>query len=173
MISAKLFLAGGLALLAMPAWANDQADFIAKLHAINLAEIQVGSLASTKSKTPEVKSYGQMLEEDHRQADAQLILFAKNHSVDPNPGKPSAAVAELKQQLADIGSDLQMTPPDQFDQVFAHKMVSAHEDAIKLANEAKTKLGSNRDYVTLANGLLPTLEHHREEAAKIDRSLAH
>jgi putative membrane protein len=159
------FLAGiGLAtVLALggPAWAQDKAGqkFIKEAIEGNLAEVQMGQLAQKNGSSEGVRSYGQMLEQDHGDANKKAAAAASSVSVTP-PAEPS------KKQKADYDRMAKMTGT-RFDSEFAKHMVADHKKDISEYEKAAKKNDAVGSY---ANETLPTLRKHLERAQSLTGS---
>src|SRR5438105_6623914 len=97
-------LAAAIALSAPAAWSQDKAsqNFIKEAIQGNLAEIQMGELAQKNGSSEGVRSYGQMLQKDHADANQKAITAANAVGVTP-PTEPS------KKQKADLDRMSKMT----------------------------------------------------------------
>ena len=84
-------LAAAIALSAPAAWSQDKASqtFIKNAIEGNLAEIQMGQLAQKNGSSEGVRSFGQMLERDHTDANEKAMTVAKDIGVTP-PNQPNA-----------------------------------------------------------------------------------
>jgi len=125
------------------------------------AEVELGQLAQTKGTDPQVKSYGQMLVTDHSKANDELMSVATRKSV-TLPSDISAAQKGTKDRLDKLSGAA-------FDRAFMTQMVRDHQNDIREFQQA-TK-GSDPDVKTFAEGALPTLQHHLEEAQRILKTL--
>src|SRR3982750_2224572 len=56
---------------------GDQKGSVKKMLLANMAEIQLGQLASSQASSSEVKSFAQMMVTDHTQANQQLLALAQ------------------------------------------------------------------------------------------------
>src|SRR6187402_975356 len=55
---------------------EDDSEFLVDAAEINLAEIEIGKLAQTKSSNPEVKKFGKMLVDEHTKSAAEVKAIA-------------------------------------------------------------------------------------------------
>src|SRR4051812_15559710 len=76
-------LAVALFATAAPATAQDKSiqQFLTKAIEGNLAEVQMGELAQKNGQNADVKSFGQMLQQDHSAANQKALDAAKNLGV--------------------------------------------------------------------------------------------
>ena len=122
----------------------------------DLSEINMGKLAQQKGQSRDVKSYGQMLEQDHGQHLQKAKQEAQQMGVTP-PSAPNAKQKKMYDHLSSLSAS-------QFDRQFAREMVTDHkEDIGKYQKEAKSK-GPLADF---AQQTLPTLQKHLRSAESL------
>ena len=154
----KLLVGAGLAAalaFAPPGYAQDKASqkFLTAAIEGNLAEVQMGQLAQKNGSSAGVKSFGQMLEKDHAEANQKATAAASTLSVTP-PTAPN------RKQKADYDRMAKLSGAA-FDTAFAKHMVEDHKKDIKeYEGEAKKKDAAGN----YANETLPTLRKHLETA---------
>ena len=112
-------------LLASPCFAQDRASqkFLKEAIEGNFAEVQMGQLAQKQGSSDGVRSFGQMLEKDHSDANKKAVDVANSLGMTP-PTEPS------KKQKADYDKMSKMSGT-QFDKAFATHMVTDHKKDIK------------------------------------------
>jgi len=149
--------AGMLAALAIgsPAQAQDAAGkkFITEAIQGNLAEVDMGKLAQQNGASDGVKSFGQMLQKDHADANEKAKAAAKTAGV-AAPTAPSA------KQKADYDR-MSKLKGAQFDTEFATHMVADHKKDIAEYEKASQENDTIGKY---AKEALPTLNKHLETA---------
>lgn len=126
-------------------------------------EVQGSKLALEKSGNAEVKNFAQKMIDDHGKAGQKLADLAKQKGFDA-PTEPSLMQqAKLKTLgLRDEG----------FDKAYADGIgVSAHEDAVKLFQEASTD-AKDADVKQFASETLPTLQQHLQMAQTLQQSVS-
>jgi putative membrane protein len=147
---------------AMAAFAASRADqtFITKAIQGDMAEVQMGQLAQQKGGSDAVKSFGQMLVNDHQANQQQAEQVAAQIGVTP-PSSPSA------KQKADY-KKLSKLSGRQFDRRFALMMVMDHRrDIAAFQHQAR----NTHDPVgQFAAKTLPTLHKHLDAAEKLVHS---
>ena len=122
----------------------------------DLAEVQIGKLAEQKGGSADVKSFGQMLEQDHGQHLQKAQTMAQQLGVTP-PAAPSAAQMKVYNKLSKLNGAA-------FDKQFAAAMVKDHkEDIAKFGKEAKSK----GPVAGFAQETLPTLQKHLQTAQSL------
>ena len=120
------------------------------------AEVDASKTALDKSSSADVKTFAQMMVDDHGKAGAELKTLAEQKGVKV-PDSPSVAKkTEIKMLSERKGSS--------FDQHYAESIgVKAHQDTIKLFQKEVDK-GTDADVKAWASKTLPTLQHHLEAA---------
>jgi putative membrane protein len=154
-VSRTLILSAVLAMpaLALAADAPAPGEVLNKLHESNLKEIEMGKMAQTNGQSKDVKAFGKTLVKDHTEADKKVKALAK------------AEKATLSDQAPAMKHDELGTGAD-FDTKFAKSMVEDHEKDLAEVKEARDAT-TDPKLKALLNGLVPTLEKHRETAQKI------
>ena len=142
------------------------AKFMKEAAAANMAEVEVGRLASEKAASTDVRDFGRMLVDDHSKALDELKSLASKKNV-TLPTEPTAEQKAEKARLSKLSGKA-------FDDAFAKAMVGDHDKAVKLFRDEHTS-GSDRETKTWAGNTLPTLEKHRDEAQKLagNKSASH
>jgi putative membrane protein len=123
----------------------------------NLAEVKMGELAQKNGNSDGVRSFGQMLQEDHSAANEKAESVAQSKGMTP-PTEPT------KKQKANYDK-LSKLSGDRFDREFVNHMVMDHQKDIReYEKEAKRKNDPAGDY---ANETLPTLRKHLDTAQSL------
>ncbi|HXG86571.1 MAG TPA: DUF4142 domain-containing protein [Pyrinomonadaceae bacterium] len=117
----------------------------------NMAEVELGKMASTKAASNDVKQFGQKMVEDHSKANDELKQLAAQKKVklppDVMPGHK-----QLMEKLSKLsGAD--------FDKEYVAAMVEAHEKDVA-AFENVSKTAADADVKAYATKTLPTLKMH-------------
>ncbi|AIR90904.1 DUF4142 domain-containing protein [Pseudomonas cremoricolorata] len=139
------------------AFAAEPADFVDEASAKGIAEIEAGKLALQKSQSADVKSFAQMMIDDHTKANQTLRGIAQQK------GLKVATDAELLDKAKKLILDIR---EESFDRSYANNQVNAHEKTIELFNE-EVKDGKDAELKAFASETLPKLEKHLEEARKL------
>lgn len=123
------------------------------------AEVDASKTALDKSSSADVKTFAQMMVDDHGKAGAELKTLAEQKGVKV-PDSPSVAKkTEIKMLSERKGSS--------FDQHYAESIgVKAHQDTIKLFQKEVDK-GTDADVKAWASKTLPALQHHLEAAQSL------
>jgi putative membrane protein len=134
-----------------PNASTQDAHFVMQASAGGMAEIMMGQLAMQRGQTQSERNYGQMLVTDHTKADDQLSPIAQTLMLKPAPG-PNAMQQSMYQQL-------QNAPSDQFDSMFNHAMIRAHQHTIALF-KLEASSGQSPQLKQFAAMALPVLYRH-------------
>jgi putative membrane protein len=126
----------------------------------NLQEVNSGQLAVQKGMTPGVKSFGQMMVNDHSQAQQKLMALAKRKGIDVPPEASSGIMADLKLKNA----------TDAFDRLYVHNMLADHRSTVQMF-ETYAITGKDPDVRAFAQQTLPTLKQHLAEVKALDEKL--
>jgi len=122
----------------------------------DMAEVAIGKLAQQNGGSADVKSFGQMLEQDHGQHLQKAKDLAQQLGVNP-PSGPSAAQKAIYDKLAKLNGAA-------FDKQFAAAMIKDHkEDVAKFAKEAKSK----GPVAGFAQETVPVLQKHLQTAQSL------
>lgn len=146
--------------------------FLTKLHEINRAEIEVGTLAK-KSPTTAVRDYGAMLVDGHKTADKKVIDLATKYNADITIAAfPRKDLKEMRDNHKKLGKDLDSASGKEFDRKFTDAMVAGHNGAITLIQESRQS-ATHKEIRGLADDLLPEITSHRDQAMNLQKGLAH
>ena len=105
-----------------PAALSDARGFINDMTIANLAEVQLGKMASEKGSNPDVKSFGQMMVKDHTKANDELKQVASRLKVQPP--------AQVDQKHKDLADKLSKLSGAEFDREYINAMVMGHEEVL-------------------------------------------
>jgi putative membrane protein len=120
------------------------------------AEVDASKTALDKSSNADVKTFAQMMVDDHGKAGTELKGLAEQKGVKVSDTPSVAKKTEIKMLSERKGSS--------FDQHYAESIgVKAHQDTIKLFQKEVDK-GTDADVKAWASKTLPTLQHHLEAA---------
>jgi len=137
---------------------SQDAMFMRKAAAANMAEIQAGRIALDKSGNGQVKQLAQRIIDDHTKAGDQLTSIAQRKHVSL-PTEPMP----MQKQEAD---HLKSLSGSAFDQAYAQAMVKDHRDAIKLFG-MESASGSDPDLRQFASTTLPALKMHLQMSEQL------
>jgi putative membrane protein len=126
------------------------ADFAAAVAASDLYEIQSGELAVDKAASAEVKSFAQMLIDDHKKSTIDLKSAVANAS------PPISVEPVLDQEKLTMIEELKKAPQGRFDHAFIDQQKQAHQKALDLLRQYESG-GDNqalRDFAAKASGVV-------------------
>jgi len=155
-------VAAGL-IISSPGFAQDKASqkFLKEAIEGNLAEVQMGELAQKNGKSDQVRSFGQMLQKDHSDANQKATAAANQMGVSP-PKEPNSKQKALYDRLSKLSGD-------RFDREFAKEMVADHKKDIKDFEKEANKSDAAGAF---AKQTLPTLHKHLEAAQSLTGAAA-
>ena len=135
------------------------AQFVTKAAEGGQFEVEIGKLAATKATDAAVKSFAQMLVDDHTAANDKLRQIASSHNV----ALPAALPADKKKEIEQLGK----LSGAEFDRQFVKTVgiKDHHHDIDEFEKAAKSaKSDDVRDF---AQSTLPTLKKHLAAAEKL------
>lgn len=130
--------------------------FFEKAAKATMAQIEISRVAVARTTNPEVKRFAQALIDDHQAASEELAALAASKGVSL-PAKEADANRWEKRNAKS------------FDRDYLDKMVSDHEDVVKLF-ERQAKDGDDPDAVAFARKHLPKWQRHLYAAHDLKRA---
>lgn len=129
--------------------------FLAKAAQANLAEVELGKLATDKGESDEVKRYGQHMVEDHGKANKELqeLAHQEGATLPTYTDKPQQAAKARLEKLSGAA----------FDRAYAAQMVRDHQAAVGLF-KSQANAGRDPEVKAWAAKMLPNLEEHLKQA---------
>ena len=125
-------------------------------------EVQVAQLAAAKADDPMVKSFANMLVDQHTAANNELVKIANARGVE----LPAAPKHSLRRAIDKLGKK----SGDAFDREFVREVgIKAHEQDIKLFQKASKDL-KDAELKAFVDKTLPTLREHLAAAEKLPQS---
>jgi putative membrane protein len=123
------------------------------------AEVSGSQVALSQSGSSDVKTFAQMMVDDHTKAGTELKGLADQKGVKISDTPSVTKKTEIKLLSERKGSS--------FDQHYADSIgVKAHEDTVKLFQKEVDK-GTDPDVKAWAQKTLPALQHHLEMAQQL------
>ena len=142
-----------------PAKSADSA-FVMKTAQANMAEVELGKVATEKAMRDEVKKFGQMMVDDHTKAGDELKMIAMEKNV-TWPTETDRDHKALETKLSKLsGAD--------FDRAYMQAMVDGHKKVAADVRKESTS-GSDPDVKAWATKALPTIEGHLKQAESLNR----
>ena len=148
-VGAGLILLGSVA----AASAKSNQEFLTDAIQGNLVEISMGQLAQKNGGSDGVRSFGQMLVQDHSVANEKATSLAQTQDVTP-PTEPKPEAKQEYDRLSKLNGQA-------FDEKFAKHMVADHKKDIK---EFEKQAKGSDDVASFAKDTLPTLKKHLQTA---------
>lgn len=127
-------------------------------------EIQSAQLAMQMSQNPAVRSFAQMLINDHSRMTQQLVATAQSAGLMP----PPPALMPMHQQMLD---QLRMAPMGSFDVAFRDVQVNAHQQALAL-HQNYAASGDVPALRTVAGAAVPVIQGHLNHAQMLNVMVA-
>ena len=141
---------------------EDDSEFLVDAAEIDLAEIEIGKLAQTKSTNPEVKKFGKMLVDEHTKSAAEVKTIADSKNI----SLPTALTEEGKDEYDKLNEKSGVD----FDKKFAAMMVDGHEKAIDKFNKA-AETANDQEIKTWASKNVASLTAHLQHAKQLKQDL--
>jgi putative membrane protein len=138
------------------------ATFMKNAAAAGMAEVEVGRMAADKATSADLKSFAQMLVDDHSKANDELKGLAGQKSV-TLPAEPKPAQKAERDRLGKMSGAA-------FDRAYADAMVRDHRQAVALFDR-ESRYGKDADAKAWAAKTLPTLKAHLTKAQELAASM--
>jgi putative membrane protein len=129
-------------------------SFIEKADVAGREEVEISQIAAERASNPDVKKFAQMMVDDHTRANEELASIA------------TACGVKLKDKPKNEDKWSRKDAKD-FDRDYMKKMVDDHKKVIDLFSK-ESKDGADEQLVEFARKTLPKLQHHLDEAARLD-----
>jgi putative membrane protein len=139
-----------------PSLAHHDKAFLKKAAKSGMAEVAISEAVMDHLSNAQLKSFAQMMVTDHTAANNELASLAASKGVMLPPQDPDL-VTDWSKKTDDV------------DSTYVKKMVSDHEDAVKLFEKASKS--SDPDIAAFAQKTLPTLQHHLEMAQDLKKTV--
>jgi putative membrane protein len=129
--------------------------FVTSAGMAGLAEVQYGNLALQKSENADVRAFAQRMVADHGKSNAELAQLVT--------AKGLALPAELAGKHQQGYEHLEGLGGAEFDRAYMQHMVSDHQEAVTLFQNASTS-ATDADIRGFATRTLPVLQEHAQLA---------
>jgi putative membrane protein len=140
---------------------NDTQKFFEEAASANKLEVEVGRLAAQRASNPQLKSFGQQMVTDHTKASLELQTLATRKGITlPNTMSDAHQKKLDKLREEKAGKD--------FDQEFRDVMIDSHQEAVSLFEDT-AKDAQDPDVKSFAAKMLPTLQHHEQQAKALPK----
>jgi putative membrane protein len=141
---------------------TDQSEFMTQAASSGMLEVEAGKLAQEKGQNQAVKDYAAMMVKDHTQANQELKKLASQLNI--------TLPDSMSQEHMDQMQSLRDATGAEFDQEYADLMVSSHEEAVSLFEDASNNL-ENAEAKNFATTTLPKLQQHLDQANQLDQKV--
>lgn len=144
-----------------PAGMSD-ANLVARLAAMDSAEIELGRLALEKATSADVKVYAQMMIDHHTAMKNEGAAMAQKEGITPvlQPDDPAP------RDLATARDRLMATTSDAFDRAYIDQMIVDHQKAVATITSNMGTVQSPGLKAHMGNGL-PKIQAHLEQAMQL------
>jgi putative membrane protein len=139
---------------------KDDAELVVDIAGGGMMEVELAKVAVQKATSPEVKKFAQMMIDDHTKANDELKTLASNKNIVLPTTLPDAHQKTINDVSEKTGKD--------FDRKYMDEMVDDHKKDIDKFQKLADK-GNDADLKAFATKTLPTLQHHKDEAERIEK----
>lgn len=144
---------------AAPALNKGDQRIVAELARANLAEVDAGKLAVSKTKNAQIKAYAQQMIDDHGRALNDIRQLALDKGVNV-PAEPDARHKAMARALAKLDGD-------KFDKAYLTQAGVRDHSAVHKALLRHRERARDQDLKALVAKMLPTVEQHLHHAQQL------
>src|SRR4051812_37322044 len=137
-------------------------DMAAKLAESNQSEVNMARWAKDHATSRDVKSYADMLVDDHTSALKDITSLMKDKNVEAPMNKPAEGEANL--------AKLEKLSGAAFDREFMNTMVADHQKTLDTLQGFQTS-AQNPDLKDYINDLIPKVQKHLEKAQDLQAKM--
>jgi putative membrane protein len=143
------------AIMSAPAYAQamTSAEYVAAAAAGDTYEMQSSQTVLQTTQDPKVRSFAQMMIQDHTKSTAKLKAAAMTAKVKPKPMLMPAQAEMLTQLKAETGTAR--------DQAYIAQQKQAHQQALTI-HQSYAEGGKNIALKMVATNVVPVVQHHIE-----------
>jgi putative membrane protein len=142
------------------------ASSLMKLHASNLAEIQMAELARDRAQSKDVKKFAEHILKDHQMADKKVMDHARTFNIDMQRGMNDPELQQMQQETQTHMTTLQGLNGAEFDRQYVTINLQAHEKTVAMVTEANNMFRDRKEGKIFGE-MLPKLQQHRDHAQKL------
>jgi putative membrane protein len=124
----------------------------------NLQEAGAGKLAVQKATTADIRSFGQMMINDHGDGERKLLQLASSRGIQLPPAATDTPPPDL---------NLSKASGDEFDRMYIHAMASGHRSTVNMFQTYAVN-GKDPQVRAFAQQMLPTLKEHLAAIKALD-----
>lgn len=148
-----------------PPFAAVERDFVTKVAAKGMYEVEVSRLAAERAQSPQVRAYAQAMVREHAQANNELVALMSARGVAP----PRGLSAEKANKLHKLAA---LPPSEAFDNGYIRVVgVEDHQAAIAQFEKARREV-KDRELRAWIDRTLVTLRSHLASARQIAATMA-
>jgi putative membrane protein len=136
----------------------------AKIHKINLHEIEMATMAMERATSAQVKAYAKQIESDHKRADKSLTALATKKGWGLESEETAEKMAAKKQEKMEHMKSLTGA---EFDRHFLVMMHKGHSKAILTLTTQAFAHPIDKDLKAAIKKEMPNLEKHRTKAIQL------
>lgn len=162
---AALLVIGNLSAYAQ---APSNSQIVGIVQAANQIDINISTLALTKTKNPKVKEFANEMISDHTNLEKSVADLAKKLGV---TAEPSDTSKQLKQQAADEMKKLRSLRGSAFDKEYAAHEIAFHQAVIDAATKMLIPDAKNAELKSALEEAAPLLQGHLQHAQQLQQSL--
>ncbi len=129
--------------------------FLQKAVSAGMTEIKAGQMALQKATDAKVKTFAQLMIDDHSRANKELEALARR--------KGWVLPESIDQKCQNELDKLASATAQEFDRKYLRGQIAAHEEAVKVFAE-QSQTGQDNDLKNWAAKTLPTLRDHLQMA---------
>lgn len=141
---------------------HDTDAYVTSVAVSDYYAIEAGRIALQTTASPQIRSFAQLMIEDHSRSSELLSAKAKL------AGVQLAAEPVLDERRKGLLDNLQAAPAEAFDTTYLAQQIAAHEEALALHNGYGAN-GQSDVLRGLASGAVPPLEQHLEMARDLSQ----
>jgi len=134
----------------------------------NMADSARGALAASKATSPDVQKFGRLMMGEHHALRSQGQALAKKLSVTPQAPAGDQSEAQTKQEFDKLNSTQKGSA---WDKAYIDFEVGYHKAVIATATKALGE-AKNDELKSLIKSAAPILQHHLDEAERIQKTMA-
>jgi putative membrane protein len=175
-LSASLLVGGGASAKEILGIGTPNAtQFRAKASASDAFEVLSSKIALTHATDPDIKSFAQMMIDDHTKSTRKLVAIGgismASLKTKMKPGHDGKYVGnDLLGSNADELNSLDSKSNDDFNKTYINDQVKGHEDAVSLL-EDYARNGDNAKLKAFAHDILPTVKEHLAKAKDLQKAI--
>jgi putative membrane protein len=134
---------------------NDQ-SFVTQVVQANIAEVELGKIAMTRSTNSDVRTFAALMVEDYSRANDELVDLVQEQDIDV----PSS----LDEYHRGIVADVSSRTGEEFDAAYVKQMAADHAGAVSFFRSAAVSEDLSPALANFASRVVPMVERHKQMA---------